>query len=52
MYLILINGEGIITIGENTTKMELHKQLFIPQNTSYKISNVSNIEKLIFITLL
>jgi len=49
MYLVPISGEGAIINNDTETKLELHKQSYIPKNTSYKIKNLSDSKKLIYI---
>ena len=50
MYIIIIQGNCIVTIDDHPVITELHKQLYIPKNTSYKITNISNDDKLIYFT--
>ena len=48
-HWILVQGSGLVQVGDDTFNLHKNQHIFIPKNSKHRITNTDNEEELVFI---
>ena len=48
-HWILVQGSGLVQVGDDTFNLQKNQHIFIPKNSKHRMTNTNNEEELVFI---